>query len=58
MSAAADLVRQSAAVLAEAIAVGEGAGSKAAKAEQLGVPIIPAERFDVLLADGPDAARS
>ena len=40
------------------VVVGEGAGSKAAKAEQLGVPIIPAERFAVLLADGPDAARS
>ena len=40
------------------VVVGEGAGSKAAKAEQLGVPIIPAERFGVLLADGPDAARS
>ncbi len=40
------------------VVVGEGAGSKAAKAEQLGVAIIPAERFDVLLAEGPDAARS
>ena len=28
------------------------------EAEQLGVAIIPAERFDVLLAEGPDAARS
>ncbi len=40
------------------VVVGEGAGSKAARAEQLGVAIIPAERFDVLLAEGPDAARS
>ncbi len=40
------------------VVVGEGAGSKAAKAEQLVVPITPAERFGVLLADGPDAARS
>ena len=38
------------------VIVGEGAGSKADKAAELGVPIIPAERFEVLLAEGPDAA--
>ncbi|MGI9197744.1 MAG: NAD-dependent DNA ligase LigA [Candidatus Nanopelagicales bacterium] len=38
------------------VVVGEGSGSKAAKAADLGVPIIPAERFAVLLADGPAAA--
>ena len=39
------------------VVVGEGAGSKADKAAELGVPIIPAERFDVLLSQGPEAAR-
>ena len=38
------------------VVVGAGAGSKADKAAELGVPIIPAERFDVLLAEGPEAA--
>ena len=38
------------------VVVGEGAGSKADKAAELGVPIIPAERFGVLLSEGPDAA--
>lgn len=38
------------------VVVGEGAGSKAAKAEELGVPVLPAERFDVLLEQGMDAA--
>ncbi|MFM8772588.1 MAG: NAD-dependent DNA ligase LigA, partial [Actinomycetota bacterium] len=38
------------------VVVGEGAGSKADKAAELGVPIIPAERFDVLLSQGPEAA--
>ncbi len=38
------------------VVVGEGAGSKAAKAEELGVPVLPAERFDVLLEQGLDAA--
>ena len=32
------------------VVVGEGAGSKAAKAEDLGIPIMPAERFADLLA--------
>ncbi len=38
------------------VVVGEGAGSKAAKAEELGVPVLPAERFAVLLEEGMDAA--
>ena len=38
------------------VVVGEGAGSKADKAAELGVPIIPAERFSVLLSEGPEAA--
>jgi DNA ligase (NAD+) len=38
------------------VVVGEGAGSKAEKAAELGVPIIPAERFEVLLTQGPAAA--
>ena len=38
------------------VVVGEGAGSKAAKAEGLGVPILPAERFRVLLDEGMEAA--
>jgi DNA ligase (NAD+) len=36
-----------------ALVVGEGAGaSKLNKAEQLGIPQIPAERFEQLLASG------
>ena len=36
-----------------ALVVGEGAGaSKLTKAEKLGIPIVPAERFDELLATG------
>jgi DNA ligase (NAD+) len=38
------------------VVVGEGAGSKAAKAEELGVPVLPAESFAVLLEQGMDAA--
>lgn len=38
------------------VVVGEGAGSKAAKAEALGVPVIAAERFESLLHMGPEAA--
>jgi DNA ligase (NAD+) len=42
------------------VVVGEGAGSKATKAEQLGIRILPAERFAALLeaheAGDPDAA--
>jgi DNA ligase (NAD+) len=32
------------------VVVGDGAGSKAAKAEELGVRILPADRFAALLA--------
>ena len=39
------------------VVVGENAGSKADKAEQLGVPILDQAGFDALLAHGPDAAR-
>lgn len=38
------------------VVVGDGAGSKAGKAAELGVPVLPAERFDVLLELGLDAA--
>ncbi len=38
------------------VVVGEGAGSKAARAEELGVPMLPADRFAVLLEQGMDAA--
>ena len=38
------------------VVVGEGAGSKAAKAEELGVPVLPSEHFAVLLEQGMDAA--
>ncbi|MFM9135976.1 MAG: NAD-dependent DNA ligase LigA [bacterium] len=38
------------------VVVGEGAGSKADKAADLGVPIIPADRFEILLNEGPAAA--
>ena len=38
------------------VVVGEGAGSKAAKAEELGIPVLPAERFAVLVDEGMDAA--
>ena len=38
------------------VVVGEGAGSKAAKAAELGVPVLPAEQFAVLLEQGMDAA--
>jgi DNA ligase (NAD+) len=37
------------------VVAGEGAGSKRTKAEQLGVPIVEAELFAVLLQDGPGA---
>ncbi len=39
------------------VVVGDNAGSKYDKAVQLRVPILDASGFDVLLADGPDAAR-
>lgn len=38
------------------VVVGEGAGSKAAKADELGVPVLPSEQFAVLLEQGMDAA--
>ncbi|KRF17747.1 aromatic ring-opening dioxygenase LigA [Nocardioides sp. Soil797] len=37
--------------------IGEAAGSKADKAADLGIPILDEAGFEVLLADGPDAAR-
>jgi DNA ligase (NAD+) len=36
------------------VVVGENAGSKADKAEQLGVPVLDEEQFTVLLEKGPD----
>jgi DNA ligase (NAD+) len=38
-----------------ALIAGEGGGSKLAKAESLGVPVIGEEEFKLLLAAGPDA---
>jgi DNA ligase (NAD+) len=37
------------------VVAGEGAGSKRTTAEQLGVPIVEAESFAVLLQEGPGA---
>jgi DNA ligase (NAD+) len=37
------------------VVVGANAGSKAAKAEQLGVPMLTEEQFVTLLAGGPGA---
>ena len=39
------------------VVVGDNAGSKAAKAEELGLPILDEEGFTTLLAEGPDAVR-
>ncbi len=39
------------------VVVGDAPGSKADKAEQLGVPVLDEAGFRVLLDDGPDAAR-
>ncbi len=38
------------------VVVGDNAGSKADKAEQLGVPMLDEAGFQVLLAEGPEAA--
>ena len=40
------------------VVVGEAAGSKADKAEQLGLPILDEAGFEVLLEKGPEAARA
>lgn len=37
------------------VAAGPGAGSKLAKAEELGVRVLDAEQFRILVTDGPDA---
>ncbi|MGD9606469.1 MAG: NAD-dependent DNA ligase LigA [Leucobacter sp.] len=37
------------------VAAGPGAGSKLAKAEELGIPVLDAAQFAVLVAEGPDA---
>jgi DNA ligase (NAD+) len=37
------------------VVVGDNAGSKADKAEQLGVPVLDEDQFTVLLEQGPDA---
>jgi DNA ligase (NAD+) len=39
------------------VVVGENAGSKADKAEQLGVPVLDEPQFSALLAGGPDAVK-
>jgi DNA ligase (NAD+) len=40
------------------VVVGDGAGSKAAKAEQLGIRILPAEEFAALLTASTMSTRS
>ncbi|WP_043655442.1 NAD-dependent DNA ligase LigA [Nocardia thailandica] len=40
------------------VVIGDAPGSKAAKAEELGVPLLDEDAFRLLLAEGPDAVRS
>ncbi len=40
------------------VVVGDNPGSKYDKAVKLGVPVLAEEGFRVLLADGPDAAKT
>jgi DNA ligase (NAD+) len=40
------------------VVVGESPGSKAEKAEALKVPILDEAGFELLLSEGPDAARA
>ena len=40
------------------VVVGDNPGSKYDKAVSLGVPVLDEAGFEVLLADGPDAARA
>ena len=37
------------------VAAGPGAGSKLAKAEELGIPVLDAAQFAILVSEGPDA---
>lgn len=37
------------------VAAGPGAGSKLAKAEELGIPVLDAQQFAVLVTEGPGA---
>lgn len=40
------------------VVIGDAPGSKAAKAEELGVPILDEDGFRVLLESGPEAVRT
>ena len=37
------------------VAAGDGAGSKLAKAEELGIPVLDAAQFQILVTEGPEA---